>query len=103
MAKVSLKDATKGLVEESTAILEKAAGMRKEADYLLDALRRIDMELNRQREEEEHRRKQQEQLKVQSSHTKAFTMLDDDEKQMMEAAMQEEPKKQPEPAPETKE
>ena len=29
------------------------------------------------------------QLRVQSAHTKAYTMLDDDEKQMMEAAMRE--------------
>ena len=51
---------------------------------------------------------QQEQLKVQSAHTKAFTMLDDDEKQMVEAAMQEQQaaaaeapaeEKKPEPKP----
>ena len=89
MAKVNLKDATKGLVDEASEILEKAAGMRREADFLMDALRRMDAEMNRQKEEEELRRKQQEQLKAQSAHTKAFTMLDEDEKQMMEAAMQE--------------
>ena len=103
MAKVNLKDATKGLVEEASEILGRANGMRREADALLDALRQIDMEMNRQREEEEHRRKQQEQLKAQSTHTKAFTMLDDDEKQMMEAAMQEQTAAaapQPEPAEE---
>ena len=86
MAKVNLKDATKGLVDKASEILEKAAGMRREADFLMDALRRMDAEMNRQKEEEEFRRKQQEQLKVQSAHTKAFTMLDDDEKQMVEAA-----------------
>ena len=90
MAKVNLKDATKGLVDEASEILEKAVGMRREADSLMDALRRMDAEMNRQKEEEEFRRKQQEQLKAQSAHTKAFTMLDEDEKQMMEAAMQEE-------------
>ena len=89
MAKVNLKDATKGLVDEASEILEKAVGMRREADSLMDALRRMDAEMNRQKEEEEFRRKQQEQLKAQSAHTKAFTMLDEDEKQMMEAAMQE--------------
>ena len=91
MAKVNLKDATKGLVEEASELLGRANGMRREADALLDALRQIDMEMNRQKEEEEHRRKQQEQMKAQSTHTKAFTMLDEDEKQMMEAAMQEQP------------
>ena len=80
MAKVNLKDATKGLVDEASEILEKAAGMRREADFLMDALRRMDAEMNRQKEEEELRRKQQEQLKAQSAHTKAFTMLDEDEK-----------------------
>ncbi|MBQ6061523.1 MAG: translation initiation factor IF-2 [Clostridia bacterium] len=90
MAKVNLKDATKGLVDEASEILEKAVGMRREADSLMDALRRMDAEMSRQKEEEELRRKQQEQLKAQSAHTKAFTMLDEDEKQMMQAAMQEE-------------
>jgi len=90
MAKVTLKDATKGLVEEASGILEKATGVRKEADALFNTLRQMDQEYNRQKEEEALRRKQQEQLKMQSSHAKAFTMLDDDEKQMMaEAAAQE--------------
>jgi len=112
MAKVNLKDATKGLVEEASGILERATGIRKDADALFDALRRMDMEFSRQRDEEALRKKQQEQLKVQSAHTKAFTMLDDDEKQMMEAAMQEEKEEKPapkkkkpaseEPAPEEK-
>ena len=98
MAKVNLKDATKGLVEEASGILERATGIRREADALFDVLRRMDMEINRQKDEEAQRRKQQEQLKAQSTHTKAFTMLDDDEKQMMEAAMQAE-KNEPAPAP----
>ena len=95
MAKVNLKDATKGLVEEASGILEKATGIRKDADALFAALRQMDQEFNRQKEEEAQRKKQQEQLKAQSAHTKAFTMLDDDEKQIMEAAMQE---KKEEPA-----
>ena len=90
MANVSLKDATKVLVEEATGILEEATRIRKDADSLFDTLKRMDAELNRQAEEEAARRRQQEQLKAQSAHTKAFTMLDDDEKQMMEAARQEE-------------
>ncbi|MBR0268101.1 MAG: translation initiation factor IF-2 [Clostridia bacterium] len=97
MAKVNLKDATKGLVEEASGILERATGIRKDADALFDALRRMDMEFSRQRDEEAMRKKQQEQLKAQSAHTKAFTMLDDDEKQMMEAAMQEEEEEKPAP------
>ena len=100
MAKVNLKDATKGLVEEASGILERATGIRKDADVLFDMLRRMDMEFNRQKDEEAQRRKQQEQLKAQSTHTKAFTMLDDDEKQMMEAALQAEQKEPAAPAPE---
>ena len=93
MAKVNLKDATKGLVEEASGILEKATGIRKGADALFNALRQMDQEFSRQKDEEAQRRKQQEQLKAQSAHAKAFTMLDDDEKQMMEAAMQEQTEK----------
>ena len=89
MAKVNLKDATKGLVEESSGILEQATRIRKEADSLFETLKRLDNEMNRQAEEEAAKRRQQEQMKAQSAHTKAFTMLDDEEKQMMEAAMQD--------------
>ena len=52
MAKVTLKDATKGLVEESSGILEKATGVRKEADALFNTLRQMDQEYSRQKEEE---------------------------------------------------
>ena len=86
MAKVNLKDATKGLVEEASGILEKATGIRKDADALFAALRQMDQEFSRQKDEEALRRKQQEQLKAQSAHTKAFTMLDEDEKRMKEKA-----------------
>ena len=99
MANVNLKDATKELVKEASGILEETTRIRKEADSLFDELRRLDMEMNRQAEEEAARRRQQEQLKAQSSHQKAFTMLDEDEKQMMEAAMQAEaPKAAEKPA-----
>ena len=83
MANVNLKDATKELVGEASGILEEATRIRKEADSLFDTLKRMDAEMNRQAEEEAARRRQQEQMKAQSSHTKAFTMLDDDEKRMM--------------------
>ncbi len=86
MATMNLKDATKVLVEESSGILAEATRIRKEADYLFDALKRLDAEMNQQREEEAARRRQQEQQMAQSAHTKAFTMLDDDEKQMLEEA-----------------
>ena len=96
---MKLKDATKELVEEASSILEEATRIRKDADSLFETLKRLDAEMNRQAEEEAARRRQQEQLKVQSAHTKAFTMLDDDEKQMMEAARKEEASKRTEPTP----
>ena len=86
MATMNLKDATKVLVDESSEILAEATKIRKEADFLYDALRRLDAEMNQQREEEAARRRQQEQQMAQSAHTKAFTMLDDDEKKMLEEA-----------------
>ena len=89
MAKLSLRDATKELVESASGILEQATRTRKEADFLYNELRRMEAELNRQKEEEAARRKQREQIRAQSAHTKAFTMLDDDEKEQLAAAMQE--------------
>ena len=94
MANVKLKDATKELVEEASGILEEATRIRKDADGLFETLKRLDMEMNRQAEEEAARRRQQEQMKAQSSHTKAFTMLDEDEKQMIEAARKQEASKE---------
>ena len=90
MAKLNLKDATRELLEGASGILEQATRVRKNADSLFGVLKQMDADMNRQREEEASRKRQQEQLRAQSSHTKAFTMLDDDEKQLMEAAMREE-------------
>ena len=101
MAKVNLKDATKELVEGASGILEQATRIRKEADSLFDSLKSMDAEMNRRKEEEAARRKQQEQLRVQSAHTKAYTMLDEDEKQLVEAAMREEAEKKESSAAET--
>ena len=61
MAKVNLKDATKDLVETASEILEQATRVRKNADSLFDVLKRMDADMNRQKEEEAARRKQQEQ------------------------------------------
>jgi len=88
MAKQNLKDATKDLMDGASEILEQATRVRKGADALYDVLKRMDADLNRKKEEEAARKKQQEQMRVQSAHTKAYTMLDEDEKRMMEEAMQ---------------
>ena len=90
MAKQNLKDATRELMEGASSLLEQASSVRKGTDALFDALKKMDAEWNRQKEEEAARRKQQEQLRVQSGHTKAFTMLDEDEKRLMQEAMEAE-------------
>ena len=100
MAKISLRDATKELVEQASEILEKATAVRKSADGLFDSLKRMTAELNRQKEEETARRRHEEQMKAQSAHTKAYTMLDEDEKAQMEAAMQADKEPAPSEKPE---
>ena len=58
MATMNLKDATKVLVEDATGILEEATQIRKEADFLYESLKRMDLEMNQQMEEEAARRRQ---------------------------------------------
>ena len=81
---------TKELVGEASEILERTRSARRDADALFDALKKIDADMNRAKEEEAARRKHEEQIRVQSTHTKAYTMLDEDEKAQMEAALREE-------------
>ena len=108
MAKVSLKEVTRELADGAAEMLGRARNIRLNADYLFDALKRMDSDFSRQKEEENARRRQQEQMKAQFSHTKAFTMLDEDEKQQLEAARLEDSIKAsareetPETAPEDK-
>ena len=86
-------NATKELVGQAAEMLEKTRRARKDAEALFDALRRKDAELNRQKEEAAARRKHEEQMRVQSTHAKAFTMLDDEERAQVEAARKEESEK----------
>ena len=80
---------TRELVEQSASILERTTRARKDADALFDTLRRMDAEMNRRKEEEAAQRKREEQMRMQSTQTRAFTMLDDEEKAQMEAARRE--------------
>ena len=93
MAKGNLVSAARELTEQSAEILAKATRARKEADALLDELKRMDAAIIRRREEAAAQRKREEQIRLQSSHSRAYTMLDDEERAQMEAAMREDREK----------
>ena len=93
MAKGNLVSAARELTEQSAEILAKATRARKEADALLDELKRMDAAIIRRREEAAAQRKREEQIRLQSSHSIAYTMLDDEERAQMEAAMREDREK----------
>ncbi len=76
--KVNLKDATKELVTGASGVLENAVRIRKNADSLLDSLKKAEAGFVQAREDELARRRKEEQIKAQSAHTKAYTMPDDD-------------------------
>ena len=89
MANQNLMSAARKLTEQSAEILAKAVRARKEADTMLEELRRMDAAINRRKEEAAAQRKREEQMRLQSSHSRAFTMLDEEEKAQIEAAMRE--------------
>ena len=89
MAKGNLVSTARELTEQSAAILAKANRARKDADMLLDELKRLDAANTRRREEVAAQRKREEQMRLQSTHSRAFTMLDDEEKAQIEAALRE--------------
>ena len=93
MAKGNLMNTVKELSGQAAEILEKARAARKNADSLFDMLKQMEAESNRQKEEEAARRRREQQLRVQSTHAKAYTMLDEDERAQMEAAMREDSEK----------
>ena len=87
--KGNLVSTARELTEQSAEILGKATRARKEADALLEELKRMEAANIRRREEAAAQRKREEQIRMQSTHSRAFTMLDEDEKAQMEAAMRE--------------
>ncbi len=89
MAKGNLMNTTRELVGHASEILSRTKNARRSADSLFDRLKRIEADMNRQKEEEAARAKREQQLRVQSTHAKAYTMLDDEERAQMEAAMRE--------------
>ena len=58
MAKVSLKEVTRELADGAAEMLGRARNIRLNADYLFDALKRMDSDFSRQKEEENARRRQ---------------------------------------------
>ena len=80
---------TRELVEQSAEILARANRARRDADAMFDELKRMDAAITRRKEEAAAQRKREEQIRVQSTHSRAFTMLDDEEKAQVEAAMRE--------------
>ena len=120
MTKVNKKDATKELAANASKVLNEATRMRKNAETLMQSLRKLEQSFTRQAEEVAAQKKREEQQKVLSSHSKAFTMLDDDEKAQLEAVRAadeaavrkqqaaerkpeaEKPKQEPKPAAEPK-
>ncbi len=93
MAKGNLMNTTRELVGHASEILSRTKNARRNADSLFERLKKIEADMNRQKEEEAARLKREQQLRVQSTHAKAYTMLDDEERAQMEAAMREESEK----------
>ncbi len=93
MAKGNLINTARELVEQSAEILAKATRARRDADAMFDELKRMDAAIARRKEEAAAQRKREEQMRVQSTHSRAFTMLDEEEKAQMEAALREEREK----------
>ena len=90
MAKGNLVNTARELAEQSAEILAKANRARKDADAMFEELKRMDAAIARRKEEAAAQRKREEQIRVQSTHSRAFTMLDEEEKAQMEAALREE-------------
>ena len=90
MAKGNLVNTARELAEQSAEILAKASRARRDADAMFEELKRMDAAIARRKEEAAAQRKREEQIRVQSTHSRAFTMLDEEEKAQMEAALREE-------------
>lgn len=79
MTKVKLKDATKELLKGAEDMLGSVSTMRKSADELAQAARKLENQFLRQEEQRRAEEKQAEQQRLLSQHAKAYTMPDMDE------------------------
>ena len=79
MTKVKLKDATRDLLKGAADTLSSVSSMRKNADDLAQAARKLEAKFLREEEQRKADEKQAEQQRLISQHTKAYTMPDNDE------------------------
>ena len=79
MTKVKLKDATRDLLKGAADTLSSVSSMRKSADDLAQAARKLEAKFLREEEQRKAEEKQAEQQRLLSQHTKAYTMPDTDE------------------------
>ena len=79
MTKVKLKDATRDLLKGAADMLSDVSSMRKSADDLAQAARKLEAKFLREEEQRKADEKQAEQQRLISQHTKAYTMPDTDE------------------------
>ncbi|MBE5780008.1 MAG: translation initiation factor IF-2 [Clostridiales bacterium] len=111
MTKVKLKDATKELLKGAQEALSSVAGIRKNADALVQSARKLETQFVREEERRKAEEKQAEQERLVSQHTKAFTMPDTEDEPKAAPAVQEpkaeakaeakpEPKQEPKTKPE---
>ncbi len=79
MTKVKLKDATRDLLKGAADTLSSVSSMRKSADELTQAARKLEAKFLREEEQRKAEEKQAEQQRLLSQHAKAYTMPDTDE------------------------
>ncbi len=86
MTNVKSKGATKELALEAQKVRDDATRVRKSADSLVQSLKKLEGQFQREREEAAAQQRREEQQKAIAAHSKAFTMLDEDEKAQIAAA-----------------
>ena len=74
MTKVKLKDATRDLLKGAGEMLSNVSSMRKSADDLTQAARKLEAKFLREEEQRKADERQAEQQRLISQHTKAYTM-----------------------------
>ena len=79
MTKVKLKDATRDLLKGAADMLSSVSSMRKNADDLAQAARKLEAKFAREEEQRRNEEKQAEQQRLMSQHAKAYTMPDTEE------------------------
>ena len=94
MTKVKLKDATRDLLKGAADMLSSVSTIRKSADDLTQAARKLEAKFQREEEQRRAEEKQAEQQRLISQHAKAYTMPDTDE---AEAAPKVETKEESKP------